>query len=294
MTLFFNHWFTHTNPEFLQDVYTLETEGVLYNNFWSDEQTQSVRTRVRLTTPEVVEFVEAAISFDEFNKLLSEFENTRSALNKLTNERIREQVLIYNRWAEKNGELDLQYCFAAFLGDNLEGLCCSIIEDRHEVLTNAYTNDRRFLLEEILEMFVESAHILNSREANRPAFHLEQELDVRDLLYAIIKGIFPDTRIEEFTPKLAGKSKRIDVVIPKLFTVIEVKFVRTKQHASKVADELMIDFESYHNHQHCKTLIAFVWDPNHYISDRHNFIKELKGLRVKNNNRFTVDVLVKP
>ena len=62
----------------------------------------------------------------------------------------------------------------------------------------------------------------------------------------------------------------------------------------KVADELRIDFESYHTHPDCKKLIAYVWDPNQRLIDRANFINDLRGLRVKGASKFSVDVIVKP
>ena len=84
--------------------------------------------------------------------------------------------------------------------------------------------------------------------------------------------MFSDTRIEEHTRIHAGGAKRIDIVIPKISTVIEVKYVRDSTHAKKLADELRIDFESYHIHPSCKKLIAIVWDSNNLIINKLNFI----------------------
>ena len=186
------------------------------------------------------------------------------------------------------------FCFAAFLNDHLEYLICSTVPGRHEILGQIYAGDRRFLLKEILAMFSEAVIFLDTREGGRPAYKVEKEQDVRDLLYSIVKCVFPDAKLEEFTLKHAGGTKRIDIVIPLLSIVIEIKFVRDAQHAKRVADELKIDFESYHVHPHCKSLIAYVWDGQNLVPDRANFIKDLRGLRVKSKHRFNVEVVVKP
>jgi len=166
--------------------------------------------------------------------------------------------------------------------------------DRYEFLSRTYTGDRRFILTEILEMFPACAAQLSNRAGNRPSYLLEQEQDVRDLLYTLVKSVFPDARMEEHTRLHAGGAKRIDIVIPAIFTVIEIKYVRNPRHAKQVADELKIDFESYHVHPHCKTLIAYVWDPSNNLKDRSNFIEDQRGLLVKGASRFSVDVMVKP
>ena len=200
----------------------------------------------------------------------------------------------YNEWTVEQGQPDTMFCFAAFEGEHLEDLMCSIVPGRHEILGQSYTGDRRFLLQEILEMFPQSVTFLDVRASRRPAFKIEEEQDVRDLLYSIVKCVFPDAKLEEFTLKHAGGTKRIDIVIPSLSIVIEIKFVRDAKHARRVADELKIDFESYHVHPHCKTLIAYVWDVQNLVPDRFNFIKDLRGLRVKGDHRFNVEVVVKP
>ena len=109
-----------------------------------------------------------------------------------------------------------------------------------------------------------------------------------------MKSVFPDARIEEHTRIHAGSAKLIDRVIPGISTVIELKYVRSDQHSKRVADELRIDFESYHVHPHCKSLIAYVWDPDSFLPDRSNFISDLRGLRTKGDHQFKVDVMVKP
>jgi hypothetical protein len=241
-----------------------------------------------------VAYVDASLAYDEFLGHYRRSGDPSAALAQISDPGIRDRVLEYNGWTVGIGQSATQFCYAAFLGDHLEDLTCGGQPDRYEYLSHSYTADRRFLLTEILEMFPTSAGYLSKRTADRPPFLLSNEQDVRDLLFAIIKSIFPDARLEEHTRLHAGRSKRIDILVPTIDTLIEVKFVRNSAHSRKVADELRIDFESYHVHPNCRELIAFVWDPKSLLRDRSNFINDLRGLRSKGDSTFAVEVMVKP
>lgn len=290
----FERQFRHLGPELLQDLQTLEVEGALYSQFWREDVQDFRFCRIRLRPAEIVAYVDAATAYDEFLGHFANLGDPAAALEAVSSPVIRRRVHDYNEWTQSIDQLDTLYCFAAFLGDDLKNLTCGGRTDRYEYISETYTGDRRFLLTEILEMFPSCAAYLQARSAGRPCYPLDEEQDVRDLLYALIKSVFPDARVEEFTPLHAGGSKKIDIVVPAIGTVIEAKFVRDAQHAKRVADELKIDFESYHAHPKCARLIAYVWDPARLLVDRANFINDLRGLRVKGDSRFTVDVFVKP
>ena len=265
-----------------------------YSQFFQEELNDFRFCRIRFTPSEIVNFVDASAAYDEFEGLYREYGNPEVALDRLSDTRIRSRVEAYNRWTTDIGQVDTAFCFAAFLGEHLESLCCGGMPERYEFLTESYTGERHFILTEILEMFPISAAHLSNRMGKRHAYELEEEQDVCDLLYTIIKSVFPDARIEEYTPVHAGSSKRIDIVVPGISTVVEIKYVRNSRHAKSVADELIIDFESYHAHADCKTLVAYVWDPERDVIDRSNFIKDLRGLRTKGESSFKVEVMIKP
>jgi len=290
----FDREFRHLSPDFLQDLDTLEKEGSIYTQFWQADVQDFRFCRIRFRPGEIVAYVDAIMAYDEFLGYCEDTGEPVTALAQISDSTIRNRVLEYNRWTASVGQHDTLYCFAAFIGEHLEDLTCGGQLERYEFLAHSYTGDRRFLLTEILEMFPSSAGYLGSRTGKRPSYILEEEQDIRDLLYVIIKSIFPDARLEEYTRVHAGSAKRIDIVVPGISTVIEIKFVRDTQHARKVADELRIDFESYHVHPDCSKLVAYVWDANHLLLDRSNFIKDLRGLRIKGESKFSVEVMVKP
>ena len=294
MVKIFGREYSHLDPVFLQELRNLSDEGAIYAQFWR-EQSESFRTcRIRFQPEEIVAYVEALTAFDEFQAQCEIGRDSNRALEAVQSEQIRNRVREYNEWTRSAGQPETQFCAAAFMGEHLESLTCGGMPDRYEFLTESYTADRRFLLIELLEMLPEASVSLARRSGNRPPYAIESEQDVRDLAFALIKCVFPDARIEETTRQHAGSSKRVDIAIPAITTLIEVKYIRDRAHARRVADELRVDIESYYVHEHCKKLIAYVWDAEWLITDRQNFIRDLCGLRAKGAHSFEVEVLVKP
>ena len=66
---------------------------------------------------------------------------------------------------------------------------------------------------------------------------MDDEYDVQDLMHAILRLHFDDVRPEEWTPSYAGKSSRIDFLLPGERTIIEVKMTRHGLGQKEVADE---------------------------------------------------------
>lgn len=108
---------------------------------------------------------------------------------------------------------------------------------------------------------------LRTRHNGRPAFDVEDEYDVQDLLHALLRLHFDDIRPEEWTPSYAGKSTRMDFLLKKENIVIEVKKTRRGLDAKRLGEELIIDMAHYRNHSDCQTLICFVYDPESRIAN---------------------------
>ncbi|HEY7402402.1 MAG TPA: hypothetical protein VIB39_02690 [Candidatus Angelobacter sp.] len=66
---------------------------------------------------------------------------------------------------------------------------------------------------------------------------------------------FKDVRPEEWTPSYAGKSSRMDFIVPSEQIVIEVKKTRAGLGAKQLGDELIIDIARYKSHQSCKMIV---------------------------------------
>jgi hypothetical protein len=155
-------------------------------------------------------------------------------------------------------------------------------------------SDARSTTLRAINAFPELARRLRARKHGRPPLPIENEYDVQDILYVALKPHIPDLSDEEWTRKDAGSAKRIDLVSLAARLCIETKMVRDDAHAKALGNELKIDIESYHVHEACDTLIMFVYDPHHHLSDARQQEAQLSGPRTIKGRRLHVEVYVRP
>jgi len=59
----------------------------------------------------------------------------------------------------------------------------------------------------------------------------------------------------------------MDFLIKDFKLVIEVKMTRIGLGEKEICDQLLVDIARYQNHDDCKTLICFIYDPEGRISN---------------------------
>ena len=103
---------------------------------------------------------------------------------------------------------------------------------------------------------------IRGRRLNHPNFKIEDEYDVQDILYVILKSTFPNLRDEDPIPKAGGKSTKADLIVKEEKILIEVKMMKAKNsNETHFIEQLKVDFESYHESRWLKKLFCFVYDP---------------------------------
>lgn len=239
---------------------TLEKEGAVYSHFW-DEASQTFKYyRIRFLPREIFEYVEAHIAQQEFDDAIADGADFEAALRAIRDPLIRERVYSYGNFGKlrmRDGVVeDIRGCAASFYPPEIEALVCGQRPDRYELLPNLGAVDEISLLIRLIDNFRVGARLLANRGHSRSPFVLENEYDVQDLLFISIRGVFNDARLEEWTPKHAGTSKRVDIVVPSLGALVETKYVRSKSHARSVANEIKIDIESYHSYPACRSVLV--------------------------------------
>ncbi len=148
------------------------------------------------------------------------------------------------------------------------------------------------LLLVLLKNLRRAMHPLTQRRKGAVALTFSTEYDVQDLLHALLRPWVADIRPEEFTPSLAGSSTRMDFLLPAHRLVIELKFVRDANHATKIGNELIIDIEHYRKHPECDALWCVVYDPQHLIRNAEGLKKDLEGERKTKDGTVNVKLLV--
>jgi hypothetical protein len=134
--------------------------------------------------------------------------------------------------------------------------------------------------------------IIKGRRSGHQCFEINDEYDVQDILYVMLKSIFPNLRDEDAIPKVGGKSTKIDLILREQNILVEAKMIKAKdQNETHFIEELKVDFESYHQCQWLKKLFCFVYDPQKKTRDLSNF-KDLNGIRNKNGHEYSVEVIV--
>jgi hypothetical protein len=93
---------------------------------------------------------------------------------------------------------------------------------------------------------------LRDRHADRSTLDVTDEYDVQDLLHALLRVFFDDVRPEEWTPSYAGKSSRMDFLLPTEELLIEAKKTRQGLGAKELGSELIEDIARYRAHPCCK------------------------------------------
>ncbi|MBV8775194.1 MAG: transposase [Deltaproteobacteria bacterium] len=136
-------------------------------------------------------------------------------------------------------------------------------------------------IEELLDILVSglrrAMHPLTHRRKGAQVLSFSTEYDVQDLLHALMRPWVTDIRPEEFTPSYAGSSTRMDFLLPKYKIVLELKFVRDRNHAKKIGDELIIDISHYQQHPDCNRLWCVVFDQDHLLTNAAGLKNDLEG-----------------
>lgn len=134
--------------------------------------------------------------------------------------------------------------------------------------------------------------IIKDRRKGHPDFKIEDEYDVQDILYVILKSIFPNLRDEDAIAKVGAKTTKIDLIIREEKILVEVKMLKEKDtNEMKFIEDLKVDFESYHECKWLSKLYCFVYDPHKKTRDISNFYN-LNGDRIKGVHNFNVEVIV--
>jgi hypothetical protein len=141
-------------------------------------------------------------------------------------------------------------------------------------------------IELLAQRFSLIARTLAQRGRERTPLIISDEYDVQYLFKGLLKVFFDDIRPEEWTPSYAGKSTRVDFLVKSEQIVVELKMTRAGlKTTAQVGEELIIDIHHYRFHSDCKTLVAFVYDPDKYIDEpkslENDLSKTIDGMPVK-------------
>lgn len=122
-------------------------------------------------------------------------------------------------------------------------------------------------------------------------WHIDNEYHVQNQLYFLLAPLFPDIREEEYTRSVGQKKPRVDLEIPSLKLVIEIKFWYPQDTPQKIIGEIAEDTSLYlaEGSPH-EQIIAFVWDDFRRTEEHDLLVTGLKTL----NGIFDVVIVPRP
>lgn len=149
------------------------------------------------------------------------------------------------------------------------------------------------IVRRVLDNFGNSVkRITHQRRKGHDCFIINDEYDVQDLLYIILKSLFPTLIDEEPTPKVGSKFNKVDLIIREEGIMIEMKMIKEKDsNENEFVEQLKNDIESYKLYEGLKHLFCFVYDPLNRTKDVNNF-RQLNAKRGFDDRSFQVKVIV--
>jgi hypothetical protein len=89
---------------------------------------------------------------------------------------------------------------------------------------------------------------------------VQQEREVQDILWLILRSYFPDLVDEDTLPKLGHSSYKADFGIPSLKLIIEAKFATSKEDFKKIEKQIQEDCIPYLRDLRYESLVVFIYD----------------------------------
>ena len=131
---------------------------------------------------------------------------------------------------------------------------------------------------------------LRLRGEYRATLSVEDEIDVQDLLHALLRIQFDDIDTEEWTPSYAEGAPRKTFLLNDNQLAVLVKKTRNGLTAKDLTEQLRIDTERYFTKSRCTSLLCFIYDPDGRIGNP----KALETTLSTVNGSLTIGVLIAP
>ena len=146
------------------------------------------------------------------------------------------------------------------------------------------------MTKKLCQRFHAVARQLRLRGEYRPTISVEDEIDVQDLIHALLRQHFEDIGTDEWTPEYGDGVSRTTFLLNHDRLAIAVKKTRTGLSRKDLTEQVRADAERYRARGRCTKLLCFIYDPEGRIGNPRGLEKEL----ATSTEHFTVDVIVAP
>lgn len=132
---------------------------------------------------------------------------------------------------------------------------------------------------------------IRRRYGNRDTININDEHDLQDVLFSILKLFISDIRPEDYIPSSAGGNSRVHFLLPEYGLIIETKMTNKSLQDKQVGEQLIIDFGRYKQKDGYNHLMCFVYDKETNIRNPIGLIKDLERL---SDEKMRISVYISP
>jgi hypothetical protein len=148
-----------------------------------------------------------------------------------------------------------------------------------------------------LREFDACVRYLNTRRSAGAVFNIENEADVQDVLYILLRPWIVDLSYESPGEKSGNRYTIKDFISSSGRFVIDAKYIRDKDHGRLISKELHDDIEMYRTNPRCDHIVFFVYDPSAFIPDQRALREAIEIDRAYGPNgerKISCHLIVKP
>jgi hypothetical protein len=146
------------------------------------------------------------------------------------------------------------------------------------------------MLRRICARFHLVARQLRLRKEYRPTLEINDEYDLQDLFYALLRLQFDEVGTEEWSPAYADGARRTSYLLDWDKTVVVVKQTRSGLTTKDLAEQVAADKAHYSARANGATLVCFIYDPDGRVGNPRGLEADLTSV----DSTYRVEVIVAP
>ena len=176
-------------------------------------------------------------------------------------------------------------------GDEYYQSLIGILNAFNKIPTKPQKKDMFQLLHDIFTNFHRFDMAMKRRHCKRTTIEINDEHDLQDALFAILKLFTNDIQKETYVPSHAGSNSRVDFFLPEHEIIIETKMANPSLQDKNIGEQLITDFNRYKELVKAKHLVCFIYDKDSNINNPPTLTRDLEKL---SDNALTMTVFISP
>lgn len=146
------------------------------------------------------------------------------------------------------------------------------------------------MLRRVCARFHLVARQLRLRKEYRPTLEINDEYDLQDLFYALLRLQCDEVGTEEWSPAYANGMRRTSYLLDWEKTAVVVKQTRSGLTAKDLAEQIAADKAHYAARPNGATLVCFIYDPEGRVGNPRGLEADLSST----DGPYRVEVIVAP